>query len=57
MTTQDRYLHFDNIDMRRPDIHARCSHCGQEFSATPKASERVDDVVLRIRAEYDAHKC
>lgn len=48
---------FHNIDLQRPDLKARCSHCGQEFTATPKPSERVDEVVLRLRAEYDAHKC
>ena len=54
MTAQDRFLKFQNIDMAEPDIHAYCSRCGREFSATPKPNERVDDVLLRMRAEYDA---
>jgi len=49
MTRQERYLHFDNIDMEKPDISSRCSHCGQEFRAEPKPDERVDNVLLRIR--------
>lgn len=53
----DRYLHFDNIDMRKPDISSQCSHCGQTFKAEPKPGERVDDVLLRIRAQFDSHLC
>ena len=54
---QDRYLHFDNIDIEEPDVFSRCSRCGTEFMAVPKPSERVNDVLLRIRAKYDAHEC
>jgi hypothetical protein len=57
MVTQDRYLHFDNIDMEQRGISSRCSCCGQEFRAEPKPRERVDDVLLRIRADFEAHKC
>jgi hypothetical protein len=51
------HLHFQNIDMEKPDISSRCSRCGQEFSAEPKPAERVDDALLRIRTEFEAHKC
>jgi hypothetical protein len=57
MAVQDRYLRFDNIDIEKPDIVSRCSRCGQEFTAAPKPAERVDDVLLRIRTEFEAHKC
>jgi hypothetical protein len=57
MTSSDRYLHFDNIDMDEPVISARCSRCSCEFAANPKAGERVDDVLLRIRDEFNAHEC
>ena len=57
MVARSRYLQFDNIDMEQPDVSSRCSHCEQEFRAEPKPDERVDDVLLRIRAEFDAHKC
>ena len=53
----DRYLRFDNLDMEGAEIHARCSRCGREFSATPKANEMVDITISRMRAEYDSHKC
>lgn len=57
MTIQDRYLHFENIDIEKPDISSHCSRCGQEFRAEPKPAERVDDVLLRIRAEFEPHEC
>jgi len=57
MITVDRYLHFENIDMANPDIASRCSHCGQTFTAELKPGERVDDVLLRIRAEFNLHEC
>jgi hypothetical protein len=53
----DRYLHFDNIDMQQPDISSQCSHCGRTFKAEPQPGERVDDVLLRIRAQFDSHLC
>jgi hypothetical protein len=56
-TTTDRYLQFDNIDMEKPDISSRCSSCGWEFKAEPKVAERVDDLLLRVRAEFENHKC
>jgi len=57
MVADERYLQFDNIDMAQPDISARCSQCGQKFRAEPKPDERVDDLLLRVRAEFEAHKC
>ena len=36
MTTEDRYLHFDNIDLGEPEISSQCSQCGREFKASPK---------------------
>lgn len=57
MPTQGRYLQFDNIDMEEPDLLSRCSQCGKEFRAKPKPGETIDDVLLTIRAEFEAHKC
>lgn len=57
MVIQNRYLQFDNIDIDEPNISSRCSRCGREFRTDPKPSERVDDVLMRIRAEFEAHKC
>lgn len=57
MVSQDRYLHFENIDMKAPEICAQCSQCNREFSAQVKVGERVDDVLLRIRDEFNSHLC
>ena len=57
MITAERYLHFDNIDMQIPYIASRCSQCRQTFTAKPKSDERVDDALLRIRAEFNMHQC
>jgi hypothetical protein len=57
MTMRDAYLDFDKIDMEEPEISSRCSRCGLVFRAEPEAGERVDDVLLRMRAEFEAHQC
>ena len=57
MITVDRYLHFDNVDMGQPEISSQCSHCGQAFKAEPQAGERVENVLLRIRREFNSHEC
>ena len=54
MSTCDRYLHFDDIDMDWPGISSRCSQRGQTFNAEANAAERVDEVLLRIRADFNA---
>jgi hypothetical protein len=56
--TRNRYLHFDNIDLSYGRaITACCSACGRQFVGKPIGTERTDDVVLRVRVEFDAHKC
>jgi hypothetical protein len=56
--TRDRYLHFDNIDLSYGRaITACCNACGRQFVGKPIGNERTDDVVLRVREEYDAHQC
>jgi len=57
MTSPARYLHFDNIDMSEPVISSRCSSCAREFVANPEAGERVDEVLFRIRTEFNTHEC
>jgi hypothetical protein len=57
MSTVDRYLHVENIDVEQPAVSSQCTHCGQKFKAEPRAGERVDDVLLRIRAEFNSHQC
>ena len=57
MLTPERYLHFDNIDMDLPDITSRCSQCGQSFKAKPGPGEKVDDILWRIRRQFNSHQC
>jgi hypothetical protein len=57
MITVDRYLHFDNIDVEQPEISSQCSHCGLKFKAEPRAGERLEDVLLRIRCGFNSHQC
>ncbi len=56
MAKQDRYLQFSIIELDRP-VHCWCSACGRQFSASPQPGDRTDDVILRLRAEFDAHDC
>jgi hypothetical protein len=57
MLGRERYLHFDNIDMELPDITSRCSQCGQTFKSKPELGERVDNALLRVRGQFNAHQC
>jgi hypothetical protein len=57
MAPGNDYLYFEHIDMDQADISSICTRCGKHFSAEPEPGERVDDVLLRIRAEFEAHKC
>jgi hypothetical protein len=55
--TRYRDLHFDRIDMDHADVSSRCTRCGEEFTAKPTPGERADNVLLRIRDEFEAHEC
>jgi hypothetical protein len=54
--SHDRHLQFDSI-RQGERITARCSLCKRDFTATPMANERTDDVLLRLRAQFKAHNC
>ena len=56
-TLTERYLRFENIDLQKPDIYAWCSACGMQFMAIPKAGERLDDLLHRMRDAFNAHQC
>lgn len=56
MRNHTRYLRFDKIEPEKPVV-TRCSTCNQKFIADPKAGERMDDVILRLRAEFARHRC
>ena len=53
-----RDLKFGNLDLQTgKPISGVCSSCGRMFLGKPNAGERTDDVLLRVRAEFDAHNC
>lgn len=47
---------FETIEQDKP-IRGTCSACSRLFVAEPKEGERTDQVLLRMRAEFDAHDC
>jgi len=57
MLTDQRYLHFDNVDLSAGQIVCSCSLCGMDFSETPRPEEPVRALLVRIRASFDAHDC
>ena len=57
MLTAERYLHFENLDISSALIVASCSLCGMEFSDAPRPGEHVGELLMRIRANFDAHDC
>ena len=55
---ESRYLHFGNLTAQGEPIHAQCSCCNRDFVGIyGSANERTDEVLLRIRAEFEAHEC
>jgi hypothetical protein len=56
MRNHTRYLRFNNIEPEKPVV-TRCSNCHQKFIADPRAGERMDDVILRLRSEFARHRC
>ncbi len=51
-----RELNFSKVETGKPAM-ARCSACKRVFVAKPQGNERTDDLLLKIRAEFDAHNC
>lgn len=54
---QARYLRFENIDVAALCVSSQCSACGREFNAEPMQGEKIEDVVQRVRAEFERHEC
>lgn len=38
-------------------LRAFCSVCRQKFEGMPSHYETADDVILRMRAEFNKHEC
>jgi hypothetical protein len=57
MAKEPRYLQFSTLILGQP-VTARCSHCDRLFLEKPKHDrERTDEMLLRLRAEFDQHNC
>ncbi|HVI06718.1 MAG TPA: hypothetical protein VND65_00345 [Candidatus Binatia bacterium] len=56
MTKERRYLQFGNLEAGEL-VYAQCSACDRMFLARPANEDRIDDLILRVRAEFDAHHC
>jgi hypothetical protein len=59
MTSEDnpRYLRFSQILLDREPIRAYCSRCERKFADVYRADERTDNVLPRIRVEFEEHQC
>jgi hypothetical protein len=51
-----RILQFENLEQGEP-IESRCSLCGRVFIGEFRGNERTDNVLLRMRADFEAHDC
>lgn len=47
---------FEKMVLGKP-IKGVCSACNRLFIAESKPGEQMDDVLLRMRADFDAHDC
>ena len=56
MLKRERILQFENIEEGEP-IKARCSFCDRPFIGKYGPGERTDAVLLRMRADFEAHNC
>jgi hypothetical protein len=53
----DRTFQFlEKMEQGKP-MKGRCSLCNRLFVGDPKPGERADDVLLRMRSDFDAHDC
>ena len=58
LAMKERYLQFENLDMNGGEaIRAACTDCGRQFLGKPNPSDRIDDVLMRMRADFEAHIC
>jgi len=58
MPKTDRYLRFGNLELKPGgSVSASCSACGRPFTGTTGSGDKIDEVLIRMRAEFDAHTC
>jgi hypothetical protein len=47
---------FEKVEKGSP-VKGVCSSCSRLFITEPKAGERMDEVLLRMRGDFDGHDC
>ncbi|HEX4020615.1 MAG TPA: hypothetical protein VGG14_14330 [Candidatus Sulfotelmatobacter sp.] len=55
-TKPQRDLSFSDLENDKAVI-AFCGACGKKFESRPQAGKLIDDQLLAVRAEFDAHDC
>jgi hypothetical protein len=56
MSETRTFQFFEKIEPGNP-IKGTCSVCNRLFVAEFKPGERMDELLLRMRADFDAHDC
>ncbi len=56
MSDNRTFQFFEAIEKDKP-IKGTCSACSRLFVAEPRPGELTDEVLLRMRADFDAHDC
>ena len=56
MSEARTFQFFETVEQGKP-IKGACSACSRLFIAEPKPGERTDEVLLRMRGDFDAHDC
>jgi hypothetical protein len=57
MSEQTRtFQFFETIEQDKP-IRGTCSVCSKLFVEEPEPGEQMEEVLLRMRSDFDAHDC
>ena len=57
MNVRNRYLYFNCINLERSYVRACCNKCGQGVVAETTPGEHVEEILQRIRAQFENHNC
>lgn len=56
MSETRTFQFFETMEQGKP-IKGVCSVCSRLFIVESKPADRMDEVLLRMRADFDAHDC